>query len=133
MEKVLIEDLMLNVNNESAEHDELNQETIVSIFLSVTNFQKSLSTKYRRSFEAFRTTIEAIILKELQNIFYQLLLKRQSPVSDHSQRIVAVMLSWGIYGASVDWQDNSTIPPEEYITLALPYITHGIKFLDSDK
>ncbi|MGP4039116.1 TetR/AcrR family transcriptional regulator [Gracilibacillus sp. D59] len=132
MEKVLIEDLMLNVNNEIAEHDELNQETIVSIFLSVTNFQKSLSTKCRRSFEAFRTTIEAIILKELQDIFYQLLLKQQSPVSDHSQRIAAVMLSWGIYGASVDWQDNSTIPPEEYITLALPYITHGAKFLSSD-
>lgn len=49
MEKVLVEDLMFNVNNEIADHDELNQETIVSIFLLVTNILESLSTKCRKS------------------------------------------------------------------------------------
>ncbi|MGN8647418.1 TetR/AcrR family transcriptional regulator [Gracilibacillus sp. HCP3S3_G5_1] len=129
MEKVLKEDLMLNVNNEIADHDELNQETIVSIFLSVTNFQKSLLTKCRRSFEAFKTTIEAIIIEELKDIFYQMLLKQSPSTSDHSLRIAAVMLSWGIYGASMDWQDNCTMPPEEYIKWALPYVTHGMDTL----
>lgn len=129
MEKVLKEDLMLNVNNEIADHVELSQETIISIFLSVTNFQKSLSTKCKRSFEAFKTTIEAIIMKELEGIFYQMLLKQPSTASDHSLRIAAVMLSWGIYGATVDWQDNWTIPPEEYIEWALPYVTHGMDSL----
>jgi len=129
MEKVLREDLMLSVTNEIAKHDELNHETIVSIFLSVTNFQKSLSMKCRRSFEAFKTTIEAIIMNELKDIFYQLLLKQGSTVSDHSLRIAAVMLSWGIYGASIDWQDNCTMAPEEYIKYALPYVTYGMDFL----
>lgn len=106
MEKVLVEDLMFNVNNEITDHDELNQETIVSIFLLVTNILESLSTKCRKSFEAFKTTTEAIIMKELKEIFYQLLLKQSTTASEHSLRIAAVMLSWGIYGASLDWQDN---------------------------
>ena len=131
MEKVLKEDLMVNVNDEIAKHDELNQETIISIFLSVTNFQKSLSTKCRKSFEAFQTTIEAIIIKELEGIFYRMLSKQSSSTTDHSLRITAVMLSWGIYGAAMDWQDNCTMPPEEYIKLALPYVTHGMDFLVS--
>lgn len=129
MEKVLVEDLMLNVNNEIANHDELNRETIVSIFLSVTKFQKSLSTKCRKSFDAFKTTIEAIIMKQLKDVFYQMLLKQSTAVSEHSLRIAAVMLSWGIYGASMDWQDNCTMPPKEYIQWALPYVTHGMDSL----
>lgn len=129
MEKVLVEDLMFNVNNEIADHDELNQETIVSIFLLVTNILESLSTKCRKSFEAFKTTTEAIIMKELKEIFYQLLLKQSTTASEYSLRIAAVMLSWGIYGASLDWQDNCTMLPEEYIHWALPYVTHGMDSL----
>lgn len=129
MEKVLKEDLMLNVTNEIYKHDELNQETISSIFLSVTNFQQSLSMKCRRSFEAFQTTVEAIIMKELEGIFYQMLSKQSSSAGDHSLRIAAVMLSWGIYGIAMDWQDNGTMPPEEYIKWALPYVTHGMDSL----
>lgn len=120
MEKVLKEDLMLNVTHDICKHDELNQETIISIFLSVTDFQQSLLTKCRRSFEAFQTTIEAIIMKELEKIFYQMLVKQSSSASDHSLRIASVMLSWGIYGASMDWQNNCTMEPEEYMKWALP-------------
>ena len=54
-----------------------------------------------------------------------MLLKQHSTVSDESIRIAAVMLSWGIFGASVDWQHNNNMPPEEYIKLAIPYITYG--------
>ncbi|MBA4536782.1 TetR/AcrR family transcriptional regulator [Bacillus aquiflavi] len=135
LEKVLSEDLMLNFCSEIAEHDELNQETIISVFLSVTHFQISLSTKCPRSFKAFTETIEAIIKKRLENLFYQMLTKEQSTSTDRdcSLRIAAVMLSWGIYGASVDWQHNRTMSPEEYIKLALPYVTHGMNYLVSDK
>lgn len=129
MEKALKEELMLNVNDEIAKHDELNQETITSIFLSVTNFQKSLSMKCRRSFEDFKTTIEAIIMKELEGILYQMLLKKSISAEDQSIKIAAVMLSWGIYGATVDWLDSSTMPPEKYIESALPYISHGMDAL----
>ncbi|MEB2494571.1 TetR/AcrR family transcriptional regulator [Peribacillus frigoritolerans] len=133
LEKVLKEDLMTNVIREIAEYDQLNEVTIVSVFLSVTKFQMSLATQCRRSFESFTTTIETIIKKELESIFYQLLLKQHAIEGNESLRIAAVMLSWGIYGTSVDWQHNSTMPPEDYIKLAIPYVTHGMDFLVSEE
>ena len=37
------------------------------------------------------------------------------------------MLSWGIYGASVEWRKNSKkIPPEEFIKSTIPYLMSGI-------
>lgn len=128
LEKSLTEDLMMNVSNEIAQHEKLTEETIVSIFLSITTFHLSLSSQCRRSFEAFSVTIEAIIKKKLEALFYQALLKQHAADSDESLRIAAFMLSWGIYGASVDWKQNSSIAPEEYIRLALPYFMYGMDF-----
>lgn len=133
LEKVLKEDLMTKVISDIAEYDKLNQSTIVSVFLSVTNFQMSIATQCRRSFESFTATIETIIKKELESIFYQMLLKQHSTDSDESLRIAAIMLSWGIYGATVDWQHKSTVPPEEYIKLVMPFVTHGMDFLVSEE
>ncbi|RFU68551.1 TetR/AcrR family transcriptional regulator [Bacillus sp. V59.32b] len=132
LEKVLKEDLMTNVISEIAEHNELTESTIISVFLSVTTFQKSIATQCRRSFEAFSATFETIIKKELESIFYQMLLKRHSTENDESLRIASVMLCWGLYGASLDWQHNSTMLPEEYIKLAIPYVTQGMQFLASE-
>lgn len=131
LKKVLKEDLMTNVINKITEHNKLNETTIVHAFLSVTQFRASFSPQCQRSFEAFRTKIEDIIKKELENIFYEILVKQHFDKSKESLRIAAVMLSWGIYGASVDYQQNSTMSPEEYIELAIPYVTHGIGFLVS--
>ncbi|KOR83559.1 TetR family transcriptional regulator [Bacillus sp. FJAT-22058] len=133
LEKVLKEDLMTKVISEIADYDKLNQSTIVNVFLSVTNFQMSLATQCRRNFESFTTTIETIIKKELESIFYQMLLKQHSTDSDESLRIAAIMLSWAIYGTTVDWQHNNTVPPEEYIKLVIPYVTHGMDFLVSEE
>ena len=42
-------------------------------------------------------------------------------------KVTAVILSWGIYGASVDWKRHiKKIMPEEFIKLAMPYIMSGI-------
>ncbi|MFD9627362.1 hypothetical protein [Peribacillus muralis] len=101
---------------------------IVSIFLSVTNFQMTLSTQCQRSFEAFTATIETTIKKELESIFYKMLLKQHSTYNDGSLKIASIMLSWGIYRATVDWRHNSTLPAEDYFKLAIPYITHGMEF-----
>lgn len=128
LDKIMKEEFMTNVFSEIIEYKELNPTTIVNIFLSIVNFQSSLSKQCRSGFETFKTTIEAIIQKELENIFYQMLLKQHSTVSDESIRIAAVMLSWGIFGASVDWQHNKSISPEEYIKLAIPYVMHGVDF-----
>lgn len=128
LDKIMKEEFMTNVFSEIIEYKELNPTTIINIFLSIVNFQSSLSKQCRSGFETFKTTIEAIIQKELENVFYQMLLKEYSNVSDESIRIVAVMLSWSIFGASVDWQKNNSMSPEEYIKLAIPYVMHGIDF-----
>ncbi|WP_055105300.1 TetR/AcrR family transcriptional regulator [Paenibacillus ihumii] len=127
LEKVLTEDLMTSVISEISGHDELNEGTVTNIFLSLTQFQKSLQSQCRRSFEAFTTTIEAIIKKELEKLFYKMLRLQHFKESDESLRVTAVMLSWGIYGASIDWQNNSQVSAEEYIQLAIPYIIHGME------
>lgn len=127
LEKVLTEDLMTNVISEISGHDQLNEATAINIFLSLTQFQKSLQSQCRRSFEAFTTTIEAIIKKELENLFYKMLLQHHAKESDESLRVTAVILSWGIYGASIDWQNNSKVSAEEYIKLAIPYMMHGME------
>lgn len=131
MEKTLKEDLMVKVTNEILGHEELDESTITDIFLSVTNFQNNLKTSCKRSFEDLQTTIEPIIMKELEEIFYQLMLERPIDSSNHSIRIAAVMLSWGIYGAAVDWQQNSALSRKEYIKWAMPYVTHGMNSLVS--
>lgn len=131
MEKTLKEDLMVKVTNEIAEHEKVDESALTNIFLSITSFQITLKTSCQRSFEDLQTTIESIIMKDLEEIFYQMML--QHPTSSHyySIRITAVMLSWSIYGATVDWHKNSQLSREEYIKRALPYVTHGLESLAS--
>lgn len=131
LEKVLKENLMTNLMGEIKECVQLNEETIVNVFLSVTKFLMSLATQCVISFKSFKTTIETIIKNELEDIFYEILLKQQTNNNEESLRIASVMLSWGIYGAAVDWQHKSTLSAEEYIKLAIPYITSGMKSLIS--
>ncbi|MBE5991364.1 MAG: TetR/AcrR family transcriptional regulator [Paenibacillaceae bacterium] len=126
LDKILKEEFMNTVYNEIVEYKELNPTTIINVFLSIINFQSTLSKQCRSGFETFKTTIEAIIQKELENVFYQMLLKQHSTANDESIRIAAVMLSWGIFGASVDWQHNNSVPPEEYIKSAIPYVMNGV-------
>lgn len=124
LEKVLSEVLFININCDILEQNELDEEVLVSIFVAITNFQKSLSNHCHKGYE---DTIERIIKEQLEVIFYQMLLKRHSSDEDQALMITAGMLCWGIYGASVEWRRNSKVPPEEFIKLVIPYIMNGIK------
>ncbi|MGG0287442.1 hypothetical protein ABEY41_20520 [Peribacillus butanolivorans] len=92
----------------------------------MTNFQTELSTQCRNSYESISAIIVQKIKKELETVFYALLLKRILLKEKEALRIGAVMLSWGIYGASVDWQDNSSISAEQYIKIAMPNLLNGM-------
>jgi len=119
LENALSEVLLINLKSEMVE-SELNEENIVSMFLAVTNFQKSLSNRCHRGYEE---TIAAIIKEQLEVIFYKMLLKQHHSDQNEALRITAVILSSGLYGASQDWLRNSShIAPEEYIRMAIPYI-----------
>ncbi|WEK54136.1 MAG: TetR/AcrR family transcriptional regulator [Candidatus Cohnella colombiensis] len=124
LEKVLSEVLLVNLNYEIYKNDELNEETFISIFKAITHFQKSLSNRCHRGYE---DTIARIIREQLEIIFYKLLLKQNKTEEDEAVKITAVLLSWGIYGTSVEWRRNSKeILPEQYIKSAIPYIITGI-------
>ncbi|SDC44550.1 transcriptional regulator, TetR family [Paenibacillus sp. UNCCL117] len=124
LEKVLSEVLLVNLNYDFYQNDELNEEAFVSIFHAVTNFQKSLSVRCHRGYE---DTIARIIREQLEIIFYKMLLKQHKAEQDEALKITAVVLSWGIYGASVQWKrSGQETSPEQFIKLAIPYIRTGI-------
>ena len=124
LEKVLSEVLLVNLDCNNYENRELNEEVIVSTFVAITNFQKSLSNRCHRGYE---DTIARISREQLEVIFYKMLLKRNDAKEDEALKVTAVMLSWGIYGASVEWKRNSQkITPEVYIKLAIPHLINGI-------
>jgi AcrR family transcriptional regulator len=126
LEKVLSEVLLINLNSESYEKGELNEETFVSVFIAITDFQTSLSNRCHRGYE---DTIARIIREQLEVVFYKMLVKQHPSKDGQTLKTVAVMLSWGLYGVSVKWRRSSrTVPPEEFIKPVFPYISHGIHF-----
>ncbi|MDM5297156.1 TetR/AcrR family transcriptional regulator [Bacillus pumilus] len=126
LEKVLSEVLLVNLNYDFYQNDELNEEVFVHIFKAITNFQTSLSSRCHRGYEE---TIARIIRDQLEVVFYKMLLKQRNMKEDESLKVTAVLLSWGIYGASVEWRRRSNqISPEAFIQSAVPYILSGIDF-----
>jgi AcrR family transcriptional regulator len=126
LEQVINEDMIPKIIGQINDHTEINEETIIKIFISITEFQNSTKSQCMKSFEAFKSNIEITIKKELEQFFYKLLLEKKIGNSEEELKIVAVMLSWGIYGATINWQYHSNASAEEYIRKALPFITKGI-------
>lgn len=126
LEQVINEDMIPKVIGQINDLTEMNEETIIRIFISITEFQNSTKSQCMKSYEAFKSTIEITIKKELEQFFYKLLLENRIDYSEEELEIMAVMLSWGIYGATINWQYHSNVPAEEYIRKALPFITRGI-------
>ena len=124
LEKVLEEVWLLNLNSKDFIQNELNGETIKDLFLAVTEFQQSLSNRCHRGYEDI---IARIIREQLEVIFYKLLCKNKPSASKETMKVPATMLSWGIYGASVEWRRSSKqVSAEDFIQSAIPYILSGI-------
>lgn len=116
--------LLVKLNYDDYQNNDLHEEVLVSIFLAITNFQQSLSTRCHRGYE---DTIARIIREQLEIIFYKMLLKPHPFKEKQGLKTAAVMLSWGFYGASVDWKrNNPEVLPERFITSVIPYILSGI-------
>lgn len=126
LEQVINEDMLPKVIGQIYKHTEMNEETIVKVFVSITEFHTSIKTQCMKSFESFKSAIERAIKSELEQLFYKLLLKKKIGTSEEERRIMAVMLSWGLYGATLSWKYESNSSAEEYIRKALPFIVRGI-------
>src|SRR5699024_4202269 len=115
LEKVLSEVLLINLDCSYYDNNELIDEVIVNTFLAIINFQKSLSNRCHRGYE---DTIARIIREQLEIIFYNMLLQQNTTEEDDAQKVTAVLLSWGIYGVSVECRRNKKkITMEDYIKL----------------
>lgn len=124
LDKSLSEVLLVNLNCETYKSSELNEEVISSIFKAITDFQMSLSTRCHRGYE---DTIARIIREQLEIIFYHILVKQRSNEDEQTIKLMAVMLSWGLYGASVEWKRSiKEVEPESYIKSVLPFIMSGV-------
>ncbi|MFJ7970717.1 TetR/AcrR family transcriptional regulator [Psychrobacillus sp. NPDC096389] len=124
LDKSLSEVLLVKLDCDTYKNSELKEEVLISIFEVITNFQKSLSNRCHRGYE---DTIARIIREQLEFIFYHMLLKQRPTDDEQSLRLTAVMLSWGIYGASVEWRrSNNNVEPEIFIQSVIPYIISGI-------
>lgn len=122
LENSLAEVYLINLNSTMYEEKELNEETLISLFTALTDFHKSLPTRCHTNYE---DTVALIIREQLKIIFNKLL-----NTSENAEPVetAAVILSWGIYGASVEWiRNHQNISPEDYIKSAIPYLTSGIK------
>ncbi|MDW7618089.1 TetR/AcrR family transcriptional regulator [Peribacillus simplex] len=130
MDAAITEDILESILKHLNHYDKLNEETIVKIFFTLTKFHTKKCTEYssqcRRSYGSFYSIIEQKIKKELGELLYSLFLKQQPNLDLEALKIGANMLSWGIYGASVDWEKNSTLSAEQYIKKALPFIVTEI-------
>ena len=125
LEKALSEVLLVNLNSAEYQQKELNEDVFIHLFKAITNFQQSLSNRCHRGYE---DTIARIIRDQLEVILYKMLAVQKGAEKDEALKITAVMLSWGIYGISLEWKRNSTVPPAEFIKTAIPYLLHGIHF-----
>jgi len=124
LEKVLLEVLQINLDRHLYKDSELNEITIVNLFKAITDFQLSLSTRCHRGYE---DTIARIIRDQLEVIIYQLLNKHHGDEKSDELKVASVMLSWGLYGASVEWRRmKGYISPEEYINKSIPVILNGV-------
>jgi AcrR family transcriptional regulator len=119
LEKVIKEELTSNVLKELENIEEFNDKMLESVFLSITKFHMSLSGRCQRSYDDMSVNIEALIKKELEDIFFKSLLKKYQDEGNEKLRITATLLSWMIYAAAVDWRINSDKSPEDYFEYAI--------------
>ena len=124
LDKSLSEVLLVNLDCDTYKNSELNEEVVSGLFKAITDFQMSLSTRCHRGYE---DTIARIIREQLEIIFYHMLVKQQSNDDEQTIKLTAVMLSLGIYGASVEWKRSvEEVEPEAYIKSVLPFIMSGV-------
>jgi len=52
--------------------------------------------------------------------------KQWSNSNKSELEVVAVMISWALYGAAMHWIRNHTTPPEQYVKQLLPFINNAM-------
>ncbi|WP_405152290.1 TetR/AcrR family transcriptional regulator [Paenibacillus sp. FSL K6-0108] len=127
MEFVISDAIIERIGKRLEGFDQLNSETIIRVFLLITNFQSEfemeLTSQCKRSMKSFNHVYESKIKYELEKLFQNLLQNQYTELDQESIQIGAGLLSASIYGASVNWSHSSSLNAEEYIRRAIPFIS----------
>lgn len=127
LEKVVEEKLHLNLGCDKQKANLTIEETINTVFLSLTHFKTSVSTI---SGQEEKETIDAIIKLELVNIFSRKLADLDASLNSDLNLKLAKWLTATVRSMSQDWADSDhRESPEEYIASLLPFIMCGIEAL----
>lgn len=116
MDTVIKENLMATVLNEMAIINEpFSVELLKKLFVSITHFQISFTTRCQKSYHDMQANVQEILLAELERI---LLTTFQHKCPHHTSQQVntlAKMLSWMLYAATLNWQQSDLVSAEEFI------------------
>lgn len=118
LEKTIKEILMKKLIEQLNSNDKFSEEMLKGLFLSITAFYGSLSNRCQNSYDDMTMNIEVILKDELQRVIFNALRVKYPNKEGQKLTTVATMLSWMLYGASIDWEYNSILPPEDYFTEA---------------
>ncbi|MFD1067933.1 TetR/AcrR family transcriptional regulator [Oceanobacillus locisalsi] len=122
LEKVLSEVLLFNLDTNAIHQMAWGNQVVIELFTAVANFQNTLSSRCHRGYEE---TIARIIREHVASILYPLLHKENPAKEEALLRHMAAILSWTIYGASMEWK-KSNVSPEAFIRPLLPFILHRL-------
>lgn len=132
LEQTLKYKIMHEIINKLSKIKNINDDTIIEIFMSITEFFNSLLNQCPASYSSLQKLLETSFKKELQDLFNNILSqqsKKNDPASLDHLRIYSTLLAWSIYGAVIDWQVIRIPSSEEYAKKIVPYIFNGINSL----
>ncbi|WP_243557692.1 TetR/AcrR family transcriptional regulator [Priestia megaterium] len=126
METCISDNVLKEIGRFLLNYDTINRETISNIFMVLIKFraelEKDLPSQCRRSINLFSSVYESKIKLVLENMFRTILGKQYTHLDVNSIKVGATILSASIYGATLDWKQNSSLSAEQYIQLAIPFI-----------
>lgn len=116
LEKVLTEDLMVNVLNDIKSYQLITEDTIKHLFYSLVEFRGILETNCEKCYVSFEQKMGEIMRRELVTIFEELLTNEKKNLSKEYIRIKAVILTSAILGSVKDYKGCCKLTKEEYVS-----------------
>lgn len=127
IEFVISDAILRSLGTHLEQFDRLNSDTIIGVFLLLTNFQsefeKGMTSQCKRSMKSFNHVYESKIKYELEKVFQTLLQNQYKELDQESIQIGTALLSASMYGAAMNWKHSSSLTAEEYIHRAIPFIS----------
>jgi AcrR family transcriptional regulator len=105
------------------------EEHVRRLLLAVCDYWTALHAQCQRSYRMFDSLVEAQVKVQLREQVRTAMLERSAPRSHSRPRVelLATIVSWGIYGAALEWSQRSGgQSAEAFVAEALPLIAASI-------